>query len=854
MAISPPDTPSDIGRVAPRNIEDELRDSYLTYAMSVNTNRAIPDVRDGLKPSARRILYAMYDERLTWDRPYDKCAAVVGEVMKNYHPHGDGPTYETLVGLVQDFAMRYPLLDGQGNFGSIDDDPPGAMRYTEVRLARIAEEMLADIDRDTVDFQPNYKESTTEPTVLPARLPNLIVNGTTGIGVGYMTRIPPHNLGETVDALVHLLEHPRATLRELLGFLPGPDFPTGGLIVGNEGIREAYATGRGSILMRARTAIERTREREQIVVTAIPYQVTKTALLEKIAHCVNEKIIPGIADIRDESDRNIRIVIELKKAEIPQIVLNQLFKHTPLQSSFSAMMLCLVDGKPQQLPLPAMLRHYLEHRRDVVRRRTAYDLRRGEERLHVLEGYRVALSHLDEIIEIVQASASPAEAREALVVRFDLTEVQAGEILSLTLQRLTGLERQKINDEYTDLLVKVEEYRAILESDLLVRNIVKEELLVLKETYADERRTEIVAQEEEIQIEDLIADEQMVITISHAGYIKRTPLTAYRRQRRGGVGVRDMDTREDDIVRHLFVATNHQYVLCFTASGRCYWLRVFEIPEASRHARGRALVNLLSLDGDERIAAVVPVRQFDDARTLFFATKQGTVKRCSLSAFSRPLAVGIIAINLRDGDSLMDVRLLEPHEEIVMVTADGMSIRFAQEDVRVMGRTAQGVRGIRLRESDSIVGVEAVDPNATAEESSLLVVTENGYGKRTDIAEYRLQGRDGLGIITIKTNRRNGRVVGTLLVRDADEMIVISSSGMITRMAVGDIRVIGRNTQGVRIMSLQEGERIQAVACIVREDNNGDVSDENDRQQRRLVENGARIARAAGGAADASEE
>jgi len=812
MASHPPNTE----RILTRYIEDELRDSYLTYAMSVNTNRAIPDVRDGLKPSSRRILYAMYEEGLTADRPYDKSAAVVGEVMKNYHPHGDAPIYQTLVGMAQDFSMRYPLLDGQGNFGSIDDDPPGAMRYTEVRLARIANEMLADIDRDTVDWQPNYKESTQEPVVLPARLPNLILNGTTGIGVGYLTRIPPHNLGEVVDALVYLVDHPNATLDELMAFIPGPDFPTGGVIVGTEGIREAYATGRGTILVRGRTKIEAVRDREQIVITEIPYQVKKNALLEKMAHCVNEKIIPGIADIRDESDRNIRIVVELKRDAVAQVVLNQLYKHTDLQKPFNALHLCLVNGQPRELSLWEMLTAYIEHRREVIRRRTAYDLRRGEERLHILEGYRIALSHIDEIIEIVQASASPAEARQAIGERFGLSDTQASEILSLTLQRLTSLERQKINDEYTELLVRVEEYRAILESDLLVRNIIKEELLVLKETYGDARRTRIVANEGEIRIEDLIADEPMVITLSHLGYIKRTPLATYHPQRRGGVGVRAMESRDDDFVSDMFVATNHQYVLIFTNAGRCYWLKVYEIPEANRQSRGRALVNLLSLNEGERIAAVVPVRQFDDRRTLLFATREGIVKRCALDDFSRPLSVGILAVQLREGDELIDVRLLEPEDEIILVTAGGISIRFPQEDVRVMGRSAYGVKGITLEEGDALVSVAVVRPNLPG--ASLLVVTENGYGKRTEVDEYRLQSRGGKGIITVKTNARNGRVVGALLVAEEDEIMVINSSGLLTRMAVRDMRLIGRNTQGVRIMSLREGERIQAIVRLRDED------------------------------------
>ncbi|MEO2002590.1 MAG: DNA gyrase subunit A, partial [Candidatus Poribacteria bacterium] len=765
MAISPPPEMDDRGgHVITRQIEEELRDAYLTYAVNVNTNRAIPDVRDGLKPSSRRILYAMHDEGLTHDRPTDKCAGVVGEVMKNYHPHGNEPIYETLVGLSQEWTMRYPLLDGQGNFGSIDGDPPGAMRYTEVRMAKLAAEMLADIGRDTVDFRPNYKESTTEPSVLPARLPNLLVNGTTGIGVGYMTRIPPQNLGEVVDALTHYLDHPDATLEDLTDHVKGPDFPTGGIILGKQGIRDAYTTGQGGITLRAKTMIERGKDRDTIIITELPYHTKKSKLLEAIAHVVNEKVVEGVSDVRDESDRLIRVVIELKRGEIAQVILNQLFKHTPMQTTFSVLMLCLVNGRPKQLNLQEMLYHYLEHRREVVRRRTAYELRRGEARLHILEGYRTALTHIDEIIEIVQASSAPAEARELLIERFDLSEIQASEILALTLGRLTGLERQKINDEYTELLVKVEEYRAVLESDLLVRNIVKEELLTLKEEFGDERRTQIIEDPGEFSIEDLIVDEKVVITLSDTGYIKRLPVSTYRSQRRGGVGVRGMATKEDDYVESLLVASNHQYLLCFTRSGRCYWLRVFEIPEASRQSRGRALINLLNLSRDESIAKVVSLRDLseDDDRTLFFATNQGIVKRCSVRDFSRPLSSGIIAMGFRtETDYLMDVLLTEPTEDIAMVTRNGMSIRFAQDAVRVMGRTAQGVRGIRLRDGDELVRIAAVRPEVElggepdadvpsdeaevveAADSYLLVVTENGYGKRTPMTEYRLQSRDG---------------------------------------------------------------------------------------------------------------
>lgn len=831
------------GHVVERSIEDELRNAYLTYAVNVNTNRAIPDVRDGLKPSSRRILYAMREENLTASRAHDKCAGVVGEVMKNYHPHGDGSIYQTLVRMAQDFAMRYPLLEGQGNFGSIDNDPPGAMRYTEVRMERIADELLLDIDQDTVDFHPNYKESTTEPSVLPAKLPNLLINGTTGIGVGYMTHIPPQNLSEVIDAIVYYIDRPEASLQDLMQFIKGPDFPTGGIILGAEGIRQAYATGRGSIPIRARTHIEpgEGKNRDIIVITEIPYDVKKNRLIEQIAKAANDKVVEGIADVRDESDREIRVVVELKRGETAQVVLNKLFKHTYLQTTFSVLSLCLVNGMPRRLNLPEMLHYYIEHRREVVRRRTAFKLRRAEAQLHLLEGYRIALSNIDEIIEIVQEANSPDEARAVLMERFELTNRQASAVLALTLQRLTGLERQKINDDYNNLLVKAEEYRAILESDLLIRNIIKEELKKLKEDYGDKRRTAIAIDPGNLSVEDLVADEEMVITLTRSGYIKRLPVSTYRSQRRGGVGVRGMGTKDGDFVESIFTASNHQYLLCFTDSGRCYWLRVYEIPEATRQSRGRALVNLLRLSSEENIAAVVPLLASyrsgaeDDPRTLFFATRKGIVKRCAVKDFSRPLASGIIAITLKnEADRLMDVRLTEPDEEIVMATRGGMSIRFSQEDVRVMGRSAQGVRGINLRDGDEAVGIAVAKPIDAADEEveeenggaepTLLVVTENGYGKRTRISEYRLQGRGGIGIIAIKSSERNGEVVCARLVSQDDDLFVISSRGMVTRMAASDIRPIGRNTQGVRIMSLQEEERIQDIAILER---GGDL-DEND--------------------------
>ena len=806
-------------QIQPLYIEDELKKSYLTYAMSVNTNRAIPDVRDGLKPSTRRIIYAMGEINLTSNRPYDKCAAVVGEVMKDYHPHGDGPIYSTLVGLVQEFGMRYPIVDGQGNFGSIDDDPAGAMRYTECRLTKIADEMLADVHRGAVEFQPNYKESTTEPTVLPARLPNLILNGTTGIGVGYLTRIPPHNLNEVVDGILLLLEKPEASVDELMEFIPGPDFPTAGIIVGRAGIRDVYSTGRGSIPVRARAVIERRQDgREQIVITEMPFQVKKNQLLMKMYDLVSSKTITGISDIRDESDSNIRVVIDLKRSEIAQVILNQLFKHTQMQSNFSAIMLCLVEGVPKALNLPQILAYYIEHRREVVQGRTQFDLSKSENRSHVLEGYRTALNNIEEIIEIVQTADSPDSAKNLLIVNYELSEVQASEILTMTLRQLTGLERQKINDEYTDLIALIAELKAVLDSELLVTDIIRQELLELKEKYGDERRTEIAGAVKDFDIEDLIADEEMVVVVSHSGYIKRIPSDTYRQQHRGGKGVIGMGTKDDDYIEHIFVASAHQYILFFTDYGKCYWLKVFEIPEGGRTARGRAIVNLLRIEGDEQVTTFVPIREFDPEKFVFMATENGTVKKCSLEVFSRPYSAGIIAINLVGEDRLVGVQLMEKDYHIVLVTKKGMSIRFSEGDVRSVGRPAQGVRGIRLAENDKVVGMVT----AAEENSTVLVVTENGYGKRTLLDAYRKQSRGGKGVITVKTSKRNGDVVSVKMVQDGDELVIISSSGMVTRMGVSALRKIGRNTQGVRIMSLNVDEVVVDVGQILAEDEDED--------------------------------
>ena len=836
------------------NIEDELKTSYLAYAMSVNTNRAIPDVRDGLKPSTRRIIYAMGQINLTANRPYDKCAAVVGEVMKNFHPHGDGPIYGTLVGLAQPFNTRYPLIDGQGNFGSIDDDPPGAMRYTECRLTAIAEEMLTDIEKQVVDFQPNYKDSLEEPTVLPGLLPNLLVNGTTGIGVGYLTRIPPHNLNEVVDALLRKLSEPETNSEALMEHIMGPDFPTAGVIVGTSGITDMYTTGKGSIIIRAKAIIERnTRskgetEQEQIVITEIPYQVKKNQLLEQMYQLVVNKTITGIRDIRDESDKEIRIVIPLKRGEIAQVILNQLYKHTKMQTHFSAYLLCLVDGLPKVLTLEEILHYYLEHRRDVIRRRTQFELARAEHRNHILEGYLLALQNLEAIIELVQTAESPQAAERELQETYQLSEVQAREILTMTLRQLTGLERQRIHDEYTDILDRIVELQTILASETLVTDVIRTELETLKEKYGGERRTEITGEVKEFKVEDLIADEKMVVTLSHAGYIKRLPMDTYRKQHRGGVGIKGAAPRDGDFLEHIFVATAHQNILFFTDLGKCYTLKVHQISEASRQSAGRAVVNLLRLATNENITAYVTVRPKTDSADagesgenefVFMATQQGIVKKTELSSFENTLSSGIIAVNLDDGDKLIGAQVTRGVSDVVLVTHNGTAIRFSEEDVRPLRRNTRGVRGIELGDEDFVAqmvifnnefsGAEDDTQSTTEEDDTLLIVTENGYGKRTSISAYRSQRRGGKGIIAIGKSARNGAVVAAKRVADTDELVLISSNGYVTRMAVGDIRRIGRNTQGVRIMALQADEKlvdaakIELSSSLVDDDNGQDI-------------------------------
>jgi DNA gyrase subunit A len=805
-------------RQQPIAIEDEMRRSYLDYAMSVIIGRALPDVRDGLKPVHRRVLYAMQQMGLGPTARYRKCAGIVGEAMKNFHPHGDAPIYEALVRMAQDFNLRYPLVDPQGNFGSIDGDPPAAMRYTEARLARITRELLADIDRDTVDFVPNYDETEEEPTVLPARLPNLLVNGSSGIAVGMATNVPPHNLGEVVDALVRVLDAPGTTTDELLEIIKGPDFPTRGYIYGTAGIREAYTTGRGIITMRARAHTERLRGgREAIIVTELPYQVNKASLIAKIAELSREGKLDGLSEIRDESDRHgIRIVLELAKGEIAQIVLNQLHKHTAMQSTFGVIMLALVNRRPEIVTLRGMLDHFIDFRRVVVLRRTRYDLARAEERAHILEGLRKAIESLDLVIRLIRTAASVEAARDALMAQLTLTEIQAKAILDMRLQRLTQLEREKIVAEHTEVLQLIERLRAILASDALVRQIIKEELSALRADYADERRTEIVEESVELTLEDLIADEEMVVTVTRGGYIKRTGIEAYRSQRRGGKGVQGMETKEEDVVDDLYIASTHAYLLFFTNDGKVHWLKVHEIPEAKRDARGKAIVNLLSLAEGERVAATLVVRDFGGGRYVFFATRQGRVKKTELVAFSRPQRGGIRAITLEDGDEVMAARLTDGQREVLLETRQGVAIRFSEEEVRPMGRGAAGVKGIELEEGDQVIAAEVVQEGA-----AILTVTERGYGKQTPLEEYRLQGRGGKGIIDIKTGGRNGLVIGMAQVRESDDILLVTTKGKLIRFAAQDVSSQGRNTWGVRVIDVEADDRVGSLARVESERGGG---------------------------------
>jgi DNA gyrase subunit A len=798
-------------RLTPVPIEEEMRKSYLDYAMSVIIGRALPDIRDGLKPVQRRVLYAMSELGLAWNRAHKKAARAVGEVLGKYHPHGDSPVYEALVRMVQDFSLRYPLVDGQGNFGSVDGDPPAAMRYTEVRLARIAHELLADIDKETVRFVPNFDESLQEPTVLPTKVPNLLVNGSAGIAVGMATNIPPHNLSEVVDGLVLLIDNPAVTIEALMEVIKGPDFPTRGYIYGTGGIRDGFTTGRGIVTMRAKAHAEKLRGgREAIVITELPYQVNKAALVEKIGELIHERKIEGISERRDESSREgIRIVLELGRGELPQIVINQLYKHTQMQSTFGVNMLALVGGRPQVVNLREMLEAFVRFRREVVTRRTQYDLTRAEERAHILEGLRKAVDQLDLAIRLIRGAENPDVAKTALMGRLDLSETQAKAILDMRLQRLTRLERGKIVEEHDQTLALIGDLRAILASEARLMGIIKEELLAVKAEYGDERRTEILTETTELTIEDLLADEEMVVTITRSGYIKRTHVDAYRSQRRGGKGVTGMETKEEDIVEDLFIASTHSYLLFFTNLGKVHWLKVHEIPEGGRQAKGKAMVNLLSLGEGESVATCVPVRDFESRGFILFATKQGKVKKTELEAYSHPRAGGIQAIALEDGDEVIAARRTDGNREVVLATKLGMIIRFAEEEARPMGRVAAGVRGIDVEDGDQVIAAGVVREGA-----SILTLTERGYGKQTPLAEYRLQGRAGKGIIDIKTGGRNGNVVGMVQVREEDDILVVTTKGKIIRIHAPDVSSQGRNTWGVRVIDLDADDHAGSIARV----------------------------------------
>ena len=808
-------------RQAPVPIEEEMRKSYLDYAMSVIVGRALPDIRDGLKPVHRRVLFAMHELGLTWNRAYKKSARVVGEVLGKYHPHGDAPVYEALVRMVQEFSLRYPLVDGQGNFGSIDGDPPAAMRYTETRLAKIAHELLADIEKDTVDFTPNFDESLQEPLVLPTKVPNLLVNGSSGIAVGMATNIPPHNLREVVDALVRVIDEPDVSIDELMKLVPGPDFPTRGYIYGRSGIREAYTTGRGIITLRAKAHVEKMRGgREAIIVTELPYQVNKASLMEKIGELVRDKRIEGISERRDESNREgIRIVLELGRGEMPQIVINQLYKHTQMQTTFGVIMLALVGRRPQVVNLKQMLQEFIAFRREVVTRRTKYDLARAEERAHILEGLRKAVDQLDLVIRLIRQAESPDAAKDALVRQLQLSEIQAKAILDMRLQRLTQLERHKIVEEHEQTLALIADLKGILASEQRLLGIIKDELGALKEEFGDERRTEILAETQDLTIEDLLADEDMVVTITRSGYIKRTHVEAYRSQKRGGKGVTGMETKEEDIVEDLFVASTHSYLLFFTNKGKVHGLKVHEIPEGGRQAKGKAMANVLSLGEAERVATCVPVRDFESGGYVLFATKQGKVKKTELSAFSHPRAGGIQAISLEDGDEVMAARRTDGQREVLLSTKQGMIIRFPEDEVRPMGRTAAGVRGIDVDEGDQVIAAETIKEGVT-----ILTVTERGYGKRTPLDEYRLQGRAGKGIIDIKTAGRNGAVVGMLQVREGDDILVVTTKGKIIRVHADEVTSQGRNTMGVRIIDLDADDQVGNLARVEAEQAAPDAS------------------------------
>lgn len=798
-------------KIMPVNIEDEMKKSFIDYAMSVIVQRALPDVRDGLKPVHRRILYAMNNVGFTPDKPHRKSATTVGEVLGKYHPHGDASVYDAMVRMAQDFSQRYMLIDGHGNFGSIDGDSAAAMRYTEARMSKIAVELLRDIEKETVDFVPNYDESLKEPSVLPARFPNLLVNGSNGIAVGMATSIPPHNLGEVIDCVVANIENPEIELDEMLKYIKGPDFPTGAIIMGREGIKKAYSTGRGKVIVRARAEIEEmSGNRQRIVVSEIPYQVNKAVLIEKIADLVKEKKIEGISDLRDESDRNgMRIVIELKRDANANILLNQLYKHTQLQDTFSIIMLALVNGQPKVLSLKSIITHYIEHQKEVLTRRTQYDLKKAEARAHILEGLRIALDNIDEIINILRSSKNVAEAKERMMSRFGLSEMQAEAIAEMRLRSLTGLERSKIEEEYLGLIKDIEYYRSLLSNEQKLLLVIKDELLEIRKKYSDKRRTQISATMEEFEAEDFIEEQEVAVTMTHFGYIKRLPADTYKSQKRGGRGITGLQTREEDFVEHLFITSTHNYILFFTNKGKMYKLKTYEIPEAGRQAKGTALVNLLQLDPDEKVSAVIHIKDFDDGKYLIFMTKNGTIKKTELKEYETSRNTGITAISLVESDELIGVKLTRGTTELIAVTKNGMSIRFPESDVRPMGRGTRGVRGITLNPDDVVVGMDIIE-----EDADLLIISEKGYGKRTPVSEYRVQSRGGKGIITSKITNKTGHAVGMKVVKDNDEIMLINLSGIIIRLNVNEISEMGRSTQGVKLMKVPENESVVSIAKI----------------------------------------
>ncbi|MCH6573613.1 MAG: DNA gyrase subunit A [Bacteroidetes bacterium] len=809
--------PTIFDKILPVTLEEEMKSSYIDYSMSVIVSRALPDVRDGLKPVHRRVLYGMHELGMAYNKSYKKSARIVGEVLGKFHPHGDSAVYDSMVRMVQDFSLRYPLVDGQGNFGSVDGDSPAAMRYTEVRLRRISEEMLRDLDKNTVDFTPNFDDSLQEPTVLPSYLPNLLVNGASGIAVGMATNIPPHNLNEVIDGIIALIRNPELTNEKLMKYVIAPDFPTAGIIYGFEGVKSAYTTGRGRIVLRARANIETLKNnRENIIITELPYQVNKANLIEKIADLVRFGKITEISNLRDESDRDgMRVVVELKRDAQPEVVLNQLFKHTQMQTTFGVIMLALVNGIPKVLQLREMMQHFIDHRMDVLIKRTKYELDAAERRAHILEGYIIALDNIDAVIQTIKKSKDVETARKNLMKNFKLSEVQAKAILEMRLQRLTGLERKKIEDDYKETIKLIENLKGILSNEDRRYSIIKEELLEVKKRYGDERRTEIVYSTEDFSLEDIIAEEDVVVTISHNGFIKRFPVSGYRRQGRGGRGVTGAGTKDDDFIEHMFIASTHQYILFFTDKGKVYWLKVHELPEGGRATRGRSIINLLQKDKEENVTAFVTVKEFSDDKYLVMATEKGTIKKTVLSSYGNVRKGGINAINLVKGDRLIEVMMTDGNNDIVLGTRNGFAIRFHEKDVRNMGRTATGVRGVRLSKEDIVVGMLVIKHQG----ASILVVTEHGYGKRSNIKDYRITRRGGKGVITVKTTPKVGKMIALMGVVDKDELVIITTKGMVIRQAVKNLRVIGRNTQGVKVINLKERDSIADIAKVVMEEN-----------------------------------